>query len=269
MQKAAIACTVLLLTASLAATACADPTSYRAKIIEFLSVVQADSVLDQAMDSMMSSTLRANPDLQPYEPQIRSFMSKYFSMDSLREDVVSIYEQAFTENEFQQILDFYETPIGRKAARQLPMIMREAAALGAQRLQGHRSELADMIRKASAETDETPAAPDTAPSPPAATPTDGPKLGEYVYVEDLPEAIEKVPPDYPDSARATGVQGTVLVQALVGKDGAVKDARVTKSIAGLDDSALRAVRQWRFRPAQAKGKPVAVWVAIPVTFRLH
>jgi protein TonB len=97
-----------------------------------------------------------------------------------------------------------------------------------------------------------------------------PAPGEYVYVEELPEAITKVPPSYPDAAREAGVDGTVLVQALVGKDGRVADTRIQKSIPMLDAAALASVRQWRFKPALgAKQQPVAVWVAVPVKFTLH
>ena len=98
---------------------------------------------------------------------------------------------------------------------------------------------------------------------------DLPKFGEYVYVEELPEAITKAQPQYPDLAREAGVDGTVLVQALVGKDGKVKDTRVVKSIAMLDGAAVAAVRQWVFKPALSNNKPVAVWVAVPVKFTLH
>ncbi len=96
-----------------------------------------------------------------------------------------------------------------------------------------------------------------------------PKFGEYVYVEELPEAITKAQPVYPDLAREAGVDGTVLVQALVGKDGKVKDTRVVKSIAMLDAAAEAAVKQWVFKPALSNNKPVAVWVAVPVKFTLH
>ena len=96
-----------------------------------------------------------------------------------------------------------------------------------------------------------------------------PAFGEYVYVDELPEAIEKTPPAYPDPARRAGIDGTVLVQALVGADGGVKDMRITHSIPALDDAAVESVRQWRFTPARAAGRPVAVWVAIPVKFSLH
>lgn len=96
-----------------------------------------------------------------------------------------------------------------------------------------------------------------------------PKFGEYVYVEELPEAITKVPPTYPDIAREAGVDGQVVVQALVGKDGRVKDTRVVKSIPMLDAAAIAAVKQWVFKPALSNNKPVAVWVAVPVRFSLN
>jgi len=98
---------------------------------------------------------------------------------------------------------------------------------------------------------------------------DLPQFGEYVYVEELPEAITKVKPDYPDIAREAGVDGVVLVQALVGKDGKVKDVRVVKPIPMLNDAAIAAVKQWVFKPALSNNKPVAVWVAVPVRFSLQ
>jgi protein TonB len=103
----------------------------------------------------------------------------------------------------------------------------------------------------------------------APTEDEMPKFGEYVYVEELPEAITKVPPVYPDIAREANVDGTVMVQALVGKDGRVHDTRVVKSIPMLDNSAVDAVKQWVFKPALSNNKPVAVWVAVPVKFSLH
>ena len=90
--------------------------------------------------------------------------------------------------------------------------------------------------------------------------------GDYVYVEELPEAITKVKPVYPDEARRAGVTGTVMVQAHVREDGTVGECRVVKSIPELDAAAIAAVRQWRFKPAMSKGVPVAVPVAVPVKF---
>lgn len=103
-----------------------------------------------------------------------------------------------------------------------------------------------------------------------APPDEGlPGLNDFVYVEELPEAITRVPPEYPEIARQSGMEGTVMVKALVGKDGKVKDVVVVKSIPVLDDAAVKAVKQWVFKPALSNNKPVAVWVAVPVRFTLR
>jgi len=96
-----------------------------------------------------------------------------------------------------------------------------------------------------------------------------PAFGTYVYAEELPEVITKVNPVYPEMAREANVDGIVMIQALVGKDGKVHDVRVVKSIPLLDKAADEAVRQWIFKPALANNKPVAVWVGVPVRFSLH
>ncbi len=98
---------------------------------------------------------------------------------------------------------------------------------------------------------------------------DLPRFGEYVYVEELPRVVMRVSPLYPEAARDANVEGTVRLHVLVGGDGRVKDARIAKSIPMLDAAAITAVRQWIFAPAQAKNRPVAVWVALDVRFRLR
>jgi len=92
----------------------------------------------------------------------------------------------------------------------------------------------------------------------------------YVNVEELPEAITRVPPEYPEEARKAKAEGTVQVQALVGADGLVQQVKILSSPSPLlNPAASDAVRKWVFKPAMAHGKPVAVWVTIPVRFTLH
>jgi len=90
-----------------------------------------------------------------------------------------------------------------------------------------------------------------------------------VVIDQGPIAIRKVPPEYPDLGRGHRVEGLVRVQALVGADGRVEDTRMVQSIQLLDEAAMAAVRQWEFKPALAKGKPVPVWTTIPVRFTLN
>ena len=88
----------------------------------------------------------------------------------------------------------------------------------------------------------------------------------------MPEVIYEKKPEYTVAAVTAKVQGTVEVEALVNADGTVKEVRVVRSVDdrfGLDEQAVAAVRQWRFRPALKDGRPVPVRVLIELTFRLR
>jgi len=96
-----------------------------------------------------------------------------------------------------------------------------------------------------------------------------PGVNEYRYYDQAPALVTQVKPAYPDLARDAGVDGTVMLRVLVGKDGRVKDVHVDRSIPLLDDAAVAAVKQWVFTPALVNDHAIAVWVAVPVRFTLH
>jgi TonB family protein len=93
--------------------------------------------------------------------------------------------------------------------------------------------------------------------------------GDFALIDSLPSVLTRVRPTYPSVARVMNISGLVVIQALVGNDGAVKDAFVVTGHPLFRDDALEAVWQWRFRPASYRDAPVAVWVAIPVRFTLQ
>jgi periplasmic protein TonB len=85
---------------------------------------------------------------------------------------------------------------------------------------------------------------------------------------DRPRKIRDVKPVYPLPALRAQIGGNILIEATIGADGKVHDARVVKSIALLDQAALDAVRQWEFEPSRRNGVPVAVTMVIIVSFAL-
>lgn len=95
-----------------------------------------------------------------------------------------------------------------------------------------------------------------------------PKLGEFVYVDELPALVTDVAPEYPSLAREAQVEGDVLLRVLVGKDGRVAEVHVDQSIPMLDQAAIAAARGWVFKPALHNNRPVAVWIARRVRFTL-
>ena len=74
---------------------------------------------------------------------------------------------------------------------------------------------------------------------------------------------------YPQIAQTAKVQGVVIIEAVIGKDGNVKDAKVLRSVALLDQAALDAVRQWKFTPTLLNNVPVEVIMTVTVNFTLN
>jgi protein TonB len=87
----------------------------------------------------------------------------------------------------------------------------------------------------------------------------------------LPVVVSRVLPVYPPAARARGVQGQVLLQAVIDRKGHVEpDVQVVRSIPLLDEAAISALRQWHFMPgANREGELVRVLLEVPVRFQLR
>jgi protein TonB len=83
-----------------------------------------------------------------------------------------------------------------------------------------------------------------------------------------PTKVRHVNPVYPPIAQSARVSGMVIIEAIIGADGRVKDAKVLRSIPLLDQAALDAVRQWEFTPTLLNGVPVPVIMTVTVQFTL-
>jgi TonB family protein len=84
-----------------------------------------------------------------------------------------------------------------------------------------------------------------------------------------PLPIFKPEPDYSEEARIAKYQGEAVLSVIIEASGKVSDVRVVKSLGlGLDQEAMVAVLQWRFRPSSKEGKPVRVQALVSVQFRL-
>jgi len=83
-----------------------------------------------------------------------------------------------------------------------------------------------------------------------------------------PVLMQRVEPVYPVLAKQSGIEGAVVLEALVNSSGQVNDLHVTSGNSLLAAAALRAVRQWRYRPPRLNGKPVEVPIRITLNFEL-
>ncbi|MCX6138766.1 MAG: TonB family protein [Ignavibacteriales bacterium] len=95
---------------------------------------------------------------------------------------------------------------------------------------------------------------------------------EFLEVEKQPAPKPGgiVQPVYPESARKSGLEGTVWVKIWIDEEGVPQKADIIKSDAGdFNQASIDAAMKWRFTPAMLKGKPVAVWVTIPFKYKLN
>jgi TonB family protein len=102
---------------------------------------------------------------------------------------------------------------------------------------------------------------------PAATDPDPPE-GVFVAFDEPPMPIFHPDPIYPDWARENGIEGRIILHALIGVDGRVRRITVIRGIPALSESAADALRRWTFRPATSNRQAVAVWIEVPFLFRL-
>jgi protein TonB len=86
-----------------------------------------------------------------------------------------------------------------------------------------------------------------------------------------PIVIKEVRPDYTAEAKAQRIEGTVTLDVVVNADGAVGDVKVAKSldsVFGLDQQAVNAAKEWKFKPGTKDGRAVPVRVIIQLNFTL-
>jgi TonB family protein len=103
------------------------------------------------------------------------------------------------------------------------------------------------------------------PVPPPPSQTTPQRVGGVIKE---PKKIRHVPPAYPSMAQQAHIEGIVIIEAIIGVDGRVKEARVLRSKPLLEQAALDAVRQWEFTPTTLNGVPVPVIMTVTVNFTL-
>jgi protein TonB len=109
----------------------------------------------------------------------------------------------------------------------------------------------------------------------AAGPGYGDGSGDTTLVYDArmtpPRVLHRIEPLYPELARKMRRQGTVILEAEIGRDGVLRSARAINAPLGfgLEEAALKALASWRFAPAELQGEPVSVYYRLSVNFRLQ
>jgi TonB family protein len=83
-----------------------------------------------------------------------------------------------------------------------------------------------------------------------------------------PKLLKRVDPVYPEEARQKGIQGVVILEAKIDESGRVMDTMVLRSVTGLDEAAVEALKQWVYEPMVINGKPMRALFTVTVKFQL-
>jgi protein TonB len=113
---------------------------------------------------------------------------------------------------------------------------------------------------------------DLPPPPPAGSeeaPFEEEEILEVWKVEQKPRLLRRALPVYPQFALRAGLQGSVMLKVLLGKDGKAESVRMLKGEEIFRKSAEDAVRKFLFEPARQSDRPVKVWLVIPIHFKLE
>ena len=109
---------------------------------------------------------------------------------------------------------------------------------------------------------------DLEPPPPS-----GPQMAGVGGVSNpVPIKDSQTEPDYPEIARVARMEGNVVLQAIIRKDGTVGELEVLRTSrpgTGFEEAAIEAVKTWRYEPAMQNNRPVEVYFTVVVDFTLH
>jgi hypothetical protein len=119
----------------------------RTQAAALLDELDMQATLDQTIVVTLDAQIKAQPQLAPYRQTMLDFFRKYMSYESLKPDMIKIYEEAFTEQELSELRAFYSTPVGRKSLAVVPSLMGKGAEMGQKRVEEHLPELAKMIQE--------------------------------------------------------------------------------------------------------------------------
>ncbi|MEO8160934.1 MAG: DUF2059 domain-containing protein [Arenimonas sp.] len=144
LPRALLVLTLCLSSLALPSPALSQPA--RTQAAALLDQLDMQATLDQTIVVTLDAQIKAQPQLAPYRETMIEFFRKYMSYQSLKPDMIRIYEEAFTEQELSELRAFYATPVGRKSLQVVPSLMAKGAEMGQKRVEEHLPELSRMIQ---------------------------------------------------------------------------------------------------------------------------
>jgi TonB family protein len=239
--------------------------------------------------------------LDEFLANLNELTRKFTEWDSVKTLVAATYDQLFSEEELAGIVAFYKTPIGQAYARKMPEVVTRTGQLARDAAQTLKPEIMRLAQQTAAKAIQlgyvwipapaggaaggivpgrneggviggiigsVPTAA-VAPPPPAGAAT-APHPERMLVGANVQQAklIQQAKPVYPPLARQARIEGHVILNAVIAKDGTIEDLTFVKGHPLLVPAAMEAVKQWVYAPTLVNGEPVEVMTQIDVNFTL-
>ncbi|HRW29428.1 MAG TPA: DUF2059 domain-containing protein [Emcibacteraceae bacterium] len=112
---------------------------------KLLDILDVEKTMNQSMEQMLMMQVQSNPALVQFSDILIKFTNQYMSYESLKPDFIKIYTDAFTVDELNDLIKFYQSPTGQNVKNKIPELMQKGGEMGFQRLNDHSDELKALI----------------------------------------------------------------------------------------------------------------------------
>lgn len=118
-------------------------------INELLDITNVNKIMNDTIDATIQMIISRSPvsaaEKANQEARLRKFYNKYMSLDSIRNDVILVYNETFTLEEIKDMIAFYKTKTGQKMIQKAPEVMQRAMLLATTRVMQHSNELLEIV----------------------------------------------------------------------------------------------------------------------------
>jgi uncharacterized protein len=139
--------------------ACADEASHRAAVEKLFATMNMEKTHAASLENILQNQARQNPAMMQLQGTMRDFLNKHMGWASLKEEMVKIYQEGFSELELGELNKFYESPVGRKSIEKMPSLMGKGMAIAQERMTKHLPELQAALKAAAEKQTGVPQAP--------------------------------------------------------------------------------------------------------------
>ncbi len=145
--KLFLRCGILIITMAIAPKLMAENSHWQSAN-QLLETVQFDKTMSDAVNAIIEMQAQANPEISQSEKDaFRTFFSKYMGGASLKEDVIKLYTETFTEEQIRQLTAFYKTDLGQMTISKIPELMQKSMEFSQTRAMEHIGELEASLEK--------------------------------------------------------------------------------------------------------------------------